>query len=67
MPDIWDDVESILQETGGQLSASDRAKEWMSQDHEGARIARELLKGLAPHIVEGGIQITDESPPPHSG
>ena len=61
MPDIWDDIESILEETGGNLSASDRAKEWMAQDHEGARMARELFKAIAPHIVEGGVQMTDES------
>ena len=61
MPDIWEDLESILAEHGGQLSVSDRAKEWMAQDHEGARIARELMKVIAPHIVEGGVQMTDES------
>ena len=61
MPDIWEDIDAILGEHGGEMSVSARAKEWMAQDHEGARIARELLKTIAPHIVEGGIQMTDET------
>ena len=61
MPDIWDDIESILEEHGAEVSASDRAKEWLEQDHEGARVARRLLKGLASVIIEGGVQMTDES------
>ena len=60
MPYIWDDIQSILDEHGGDVSASDRAKEWLEQDHEGARGAREILKAIAPHVVEGGVQMADE-------